>query len=111
MPDLNVYAKRQAEWLPVVFESDTEIALDRIFTRFETDLFIPCADPIRYLIGSTKYYQADDESGNHQQQFLPHNAIKGHIKYKGMKRQELSRNLNRQRALPQIMPLVRGSPH
>ncbi len=49
MPDLNVYAKRQAEWLPVVFEPDTEVALERIFTRFETELFIPVADPIRYL--------------------------------------------------------------
>lgn len=52
MPDLNVYAKRQAEWLPVVFEPDTEVALDRIFTRFETDLFIPSADPIKYLSGN-----------------------------------------------------------
>ena len=49
MPDLNVYAKRQAEWLPVVFEPDTEVALERIFTRFEDDLFIPVADPVRYL--------------------------------------------------------------
>jgi hypothetical protein len=49
MPDLNVYAKRQAEWLPVEFEPDTEVALERIFTRFETELFIPVADPIRYL--------------------------------------------------------------
>ena len=54
MPDLNVYAKRQAEWLPVVFEADTEVALDRIFTRFETDLFIPSADPIKYLTGSVE---------------------------------------------------------
>jgi superfamily II DNA or RNA helicase len=49
MPDLNIYAKRQAEWLPVVFEIDTETALDRIFTQFETELYIPTADPIRYL--------------------------------------------------------------
>ncbi|AFY92533.1 helicase-related protein [Chamaesiphon minutus] len=54
MPDLNVYAKRQAEWLPVIFEPDTEVALDRIFTRFETDLFIPSADPIKYLSGNVE---------------------------------------------------------
>lgn len=52
MPDLNVYAKRQAEWLPVQFEPDTEAALEKIFTQFETDLFIPFADPVRYLTGS-----------------------------------------------------------
>jgi hypothetical protein len=51
MPNLNVYAQRQAEWLPVQFEPDTEAALDRIFTRFEEDLFIPCADPIGYFTG------------------------------------------------------------
>jgi superfamily II DNA or RNA helicase len=53
-PDLNLYAKRVAEWLPVVFESDTEQALDQIFTQFETNLYIPSADPIRYLKGSTE---------------------------------------------------------
>ncbi len=50
-PDLNLYAKRVAEWLPVEFEASTEKALDRIFTQFETSLFIPFADPIRYLRG------------------------------------------------------------
>lgn len=53
-PDLNLYAKRVAEWLPVEFESDTEQALDQIFTQFETNLYIPSADPIRYLKGSTE---------------------------------------------------------
>lgn len=53
-PDLNLYAKRVAEWLPVVFEADTERALDRIFTQFETSLFIPSADPIRYLSGNNE---------------------------------------------------------
>ncbi len=50
-PDLNLYAKRTAEWLPVEFEASTEQALDQIFTQFETSLFIPFADPIRYLRG------------------------------------------------------------
>ncbi|MBD2202688.1 helicase [Calothrix sp. FACHB-1219] len=50
-PDLNLYAKRVAEWLPVEFETSTEQALDQIFTQFETSLFIPFADPIRYLRG------------------------------------------------------------
>jgi hypothetical protein len=54
MPDLNVYAKRQAEWLPVQFESSTEQALEQIFTQFETSLYIPFADPIRYLKGSVE---------------------------------------------------------
>jgi superfamily II DNA or RNA helicase len=54
MPDLNVYAKRQAEWLPVTFEPDTETALEKIFTSFETDLFIPSADPVKYLTGSSE---------------------------------------------------------
>jgi superfamily II DNA or RNA helicase len=49
MPELDVYAKRQAEWLPVVFEQSTEEALERIFSQFETDLFIPFVDPVRYL--------------------------------------------------------------
>ncbi len=53
-PDLNLYAKRVAEWLPVEFEPDTEQALDQIFTQFETNLYIPSADPIRYLKGSTE---------------------------------------------------------
>lgn len=53
-PDLNLYAKRQAEWLPVEFEVSTEQALDQIFTHFETSLFIPFADPIRYLKGSVE---------------------------------------------------------
>ncbi|OCQ92570.1 helicase [Limnothrix sp. PR1529] len=54
MPDLNVYAKRQAEWLPVQFENSTEQALEQIFTQFETQLYIPFADPIRYLTGSVE---------------------------------------------------------
>ncbi len=53
-PDLNLYAKRIAQWLPVVFEPNTEQALDQIFTQFETNLYIPSADPIRYLKGSTE---------------------------------------------------------
>jgi hypothetical protein len=54
MPDLNVYAKRQAEWLPVEFENSTEEALEQIFTQFETQLYIPFADPVRYLTGSVE---------------------------------------------------------
>ncbi|MGQ9871963.1 hypothetical protein [Leptodesmis sp.] len=54
MPDLNVYAKRQAEWLPVQFEDSTEQALEEIFTQFETQLYIPFADPVRYLTGSVE---------------------------------------------------------
>ncbi len=54
MPDLNVYAKRQAEWLPVQFEDSTEQALEQIFTQFETQLYIPFADPVRYLTGSVE---------------------------------------------------------
>ncbi|ODH03087.1 helicase [Nostoc sp. KVJ20] len=53
-PDLNLYAKRIAEWLPVHFEISTEQALEQIFTQFETSLFIPFADPIRYLTGSVE---------------------------------------------------------
>ena len=49
MPDLNVYARRRAEWLPVEFEAGTEQALEMIFSRFETDLYIPFADPVRFL--------------------------------------------------------------
>jgi hypothetical protein len=52
MPEMNVYARRQAEWLPVVFEQSTEQALEQIFTEFETSLYIPFADPIRYVKGS-----------------------------------------------------------
>lgn len=37
--------------MPVEFEISTEKALDQIFTQFETSLFIPFADPIRYLRG------------------------------------------------------------
>jgi len=48
-PDLNLYAKRIAEWLPVQFETKTETALEQIFTQFENSLFIPFADPIRYF--------------------------------------------------------------
>jgi superfamily II DNA or RNA helicase len=54
MPDLNVYAKRQAEWLPVQFEDSTEQALEQIFTQFETQLYIPFADPVRYLTGTAE---------------------------------------------------------
>lgn len=54
MPDLNVYAKRIAEWLPVEFEDSTEKALEQIFTSFETQLYIPFADPVRYLTGSAE---------------------------------------------------------
>jgi len=54
MPELNVYAKRLAEWLPVQFEPSTEKALEQIFTRFETDLFIPFADPLRYFTGTAE---------------------------------------------------------
>jgi hypothetical protein len=53
-PDLNLYAKRRAEWLPVEFEASTEQALDQIFTQFESSLYIPFADPIRYLTGSVE---------------------------------------------------------
>ncbi len=53
-PNLNVYAKRIAEWLPVEFETSTELALDQIFTSFETSLFIPFADPVRYLRGNVE---------------------------------------------------------
>lgn len=54
MPDLNVYARRQAEWLPVQFEPSTEQALEQIFTQFETELYVPFADPVRYLTGSVE---------------------------------------------------------
>lgn len=54
MPNLNVYAKRQAEWLPVEFEPGTEAALEQIFTQFETQLYIPFADPVRYLTGNAE---------------------------------------------------------
>lgn len=50
-PDLALYAKRQAEWLPVEFEDSTEQALEQIFTQFETQLYIPFSDPVRYLRG------------------------------------------------------------
>jgi superfamily II DNA or RNA helicase len=52
MPDLKVYARRQATWLPVNFEEKTEQALEKIFSQFEQDLFIPFSDPVRYLAGS-----------------------------------------------------------
>jgi superfamily II DNA or RNA helicase len=47
--NLTAYAQRKAEWLPVEFEATTEQALEQIFTRFETELYIPFADPVRYL--------------------------------------------------------------
>ena len=53
-PNLNLYATRIAQWLPVVFEPDTEQALEEIFTQFETSLYIPFADPIRYLKGTVE---------------------------------------------------------
>lgn len=55
-PSLNLYAKRVAKWLPVQFEPATERALDRIFQRFETDLKIPFAQPIRYFSESVEAY-------------------------------------------------------
>ena len=48
-PDLNLYAERVAQWLPVEFEAGTEEALEQIFTQFEENLYIPFADPVRYL--------------------------------------------------------------
>jgi superfamily II DNA or RNA helicase/rRNA pseudouridine-1189 N-methylase Emg1 (Nep1/Mra1 family) len=51
-PDLDVYASRQASWLPVNFEEKTEQALDKIFSQFEENLFIPFSDPVRYFTGS-----------------------------------------------------------
>lgn len=56
-PDLNLYAKRVAEWLPVQFEMSTEQALDQIFTQFETCFYIPFADPIRYLTSNVDVEQ------------------------------------------------------
>jgi hypothetical protein len=54
MPEMNVYAKRLAEWLPVQFEPSTEQALEQIFTQFETSLYIPFADPLRYFTGTAE---------------------------------------------------------
>lgn len=54
MPDLNVYAARQAQWLQVHFETSTEAALEQIFTQFETELYIPFADPVRYLTSNVE---------------------------------------------------------
>jgi superfamily II DNA or RNA helicase len=51
-PELDVYASRQASWLPVNFEESTEQALDKIFSQFEENLFIPFSDPVRYFTGS-----------------------------------------------------------
>ncbi|MDJ0773370.1 MAG: helicase-related protein [Mastigocoleus sp. MO_167.B18] len=53
-PDLNLYAKRVAQWLPVKFEPATEQALDQIFTQFEDNLYIPFSDPIRYLTSNVE---------------------------------------------------------
>ncbi len=50
-PELDVYASRQASWLPVNFEESTEQALDKIFSQFEENLFIPFSDPVRYFTG------------------------------------------------------------
>jgi Helicase conserved C-terminal domain len=50
-PELDVYASRQASWLPVNFEEKTEQALDKIFSQFEENLFIPFSDPVRYFTG------------------------------------------------------------
>jgi hypothetical protein len=52
MPNLKLFAKRQAELLTVNFEDTTEQAFEQIFTQFEKHLFFPFVDPIRYLIGS-----------------------------------------------------------
>ena len=54
IPEMNVYAKRLAEWLPVQFEPSTEQALEQIFTQFETSLYIPFADPLRYFTGTAE---------------------------------------------------------
>jgi Helicase conserved C-terminal domain len=51
-PELDVYASRQTSWLPVNFEEKTEQALDKIFSQFEKNLFIPFSDPVRYFTGS-----------------------------------------------------------
>jgi superfamily II DNA or RNA helicase len=48
-PDLQVYPKRIAEWLPIEFEPSTENALEEIFSQFEDSLYIPFSDPIRYF--------------------------------------------------------------
>ena len=53
-PDLQLYAQRLAQWLPVQFEPETEQALERIFSQFEDNLFIPFADPIRYLTSTVE---------------------------------------------------------
>ena len=53
-PDLQLYAQRIAQWLPVQFEPETEQALEQIFSQFEDNLFIPSADPIRYLTGTVE---------------------------------------------------------
>ncbi len=66
-PSLNLYAKRVAKWLPVQFEPATEMALDKIFQRFETDLKIPFANPIRYFGESM---EAHSLPGNMRRFFL-----------------------------------------
>ena len=48
-PSLSLYSKRIANWLPVNFEAQTEEALSEIFDKFETELLIPFAQPIRYF--------------------------------------------------------------
>ncbi|MUG91706.1 hypothetical protein F7734_04095 [Scytonema sp. UIC 10036] len=42
------------QWLPAEFEPSTEQALDQTFTHFENGLYIPFADPVRYLAGSAE---------------------------------------------------------
>jgi hypothetical protein len=53
-PDLQLYAQRLAQWLPVQFEPETEQALERFFSQFEDILFYPFADPFRYLTSTVE---------------------------------------------------------
>jgi len=53
-PELQLYAQRIAEWLSVEFEPETEKALETIFSQFESNLYIPFADPIRYFTQSVE---------------------------------------------------------
>ncbi len=55
-PGLSLYAKREAHWLPVNFESQTETALSEIFDKFETELIIPFAQPIQYFSETGKAF-------------------------------------------------------
>lgn len=60
------------------------------YYRYMTNKLDIATAGIGMAIGSTKYYQADDELGS-PQQFKPHNTIKGLTKLFGIKRQELFR--------------------